>query len=266
MDYKALVRGSGDVGSAVAHLLCTEGWKVAVHDEPEPAAPRRGMAFTDAIFEGMYILDGIEARLVEGAGELSDVALPRHVVALFTGELAEALGAFEPQVLVDARMRKRAKPEPQLGLAPLTVALGPNCEAGVTAHAVIETQWGGQLGEVLWEGRTRDLAGEPRNYGGHARDRFVYAPVEGRFSTGFLIADPVQQDQVVAHIDTTPLAAPLAGILRGLVRDGVTVTKGAKVVEVDPRADPTEVFGLGERPAQIARGVLRAIEEQPSWH
>ena len=45
-----LVRGARDVGSAVAAVLFRAGYGVALHDEPEPATPRRGMAFTDALF------------------------------------------------------------------------------------------------------------------------------------------------------------------------------------------------------------------------
>jgi xanthine dehydrogenase accessory factor len=125
---------------------------------------------------------------------------------------------------------------------------------------VIETQWGDELGRVLTSGRTRELTGEPRNYGGHARERFIYAPVAGTFRTDRRIADRVEPGEVVAHIDDTALAAPLGGILRGLVHDGVPVTQGAKVVEVDPRCDPSKVLGIGERPARIAEGVLEAIE------
>jgi 2-polyprenyl-6-methoxyphenol hydroxylase-like FAD-dependent oxidoreductase len=44
-----LVRGAGDVGSAVATVLFRAGYAVALHDEPAPAAPRRGMAFADAV-------------------------------------------------------------------------------------------------------------------------------------------------------------------------------------------------------------------------
>ena len=47
-----LVRGSGDVGSAVAHLLLRSGRGVLIHDVDRPAAPRRGMAFADAVFDG----------------------------------------------------------------------------------------------------------------------------------------------------------------------------------------------------------------------
>jgi xanthine dehydrogenase accessory factor len=47
-----LVRGAGDVGSAVAAVLFRAGYAVALHDEPAPVAPRRGMAFADAVFDG----------------------------------------------------------------------------------------------------------------------------------------------------------------------------------------------------------------------
>jgi len=50
------------------------------------------------------------------------------------------------------------------------------------------------------------------------------------------------------------------GVLRGLMRDGVLVAAGTKVIEIDPRGDPRLVRGSGERPARIADGVLQAIE------
>lgn len=61
-------------------------------------------------------------------------------------------------------------------------------------------------------------------------------------------------------IDDLPLMAPLSGRLRGLCRDGVPVATGTKVIEVDPRGDATVITGIGERPRQIADGVLAAIQ------
>jgi xanthine dehydrogenase accessory factor len=54
-----LVRGVGDVGSAVAAVLFRAGYAVVLHDEPAPATPRRGMAFADAVFDGTAALDGL---------------------------------------------------------------------------------------------------------------------------------------------------------------------------------------------------------------
>jgi len=259
---RVLIRGSGDVGSAVAHLLLGRGHEVVIHDVARPAAPRRGMAFADAIFDGACELDGVRARRAE-LGELGDGNRDEVLVSI-EPEIGEVLAALLPDVLVDARMRKRARPEAQRGLAPLTIGLGPNFNAGETTDLAIETQWGDDLGTVLAEGATEALGGEPRSFEGHARDRFVYAPVQGVMRTRMTIAQRVAAGEVVATIGDETLAAPLDGILRGLVHDGVPVAAGAKVVEVDPRGDLTKAFGIGPRPRRIAEGVLEAMGTSPA--
>ena len=259
MTAVVVVRGIGDVGSAVAHRLFQAGYRVWISDDPAPAAPRRGMSFTDAAFDGSAVLEGVTATVYDDLVSFAEALKKRRGIPIFLGDLHEALQLLSPQVLVDARMRKRALPEPQMDLAPFTVGLGPNFEAGVTTSVVVETQWGDELGKVLTSGRTKELAGEPRNYGGHARERFIYAPVAGVFLTKRRIADEVKPGEVVACLDGFELKAPLAGILRGLVHDGVTVSQSAKVVEVDPRCDLSKVLGIGERPGRIAEGVLEAL-------
>lgn len=256
-----LVRGSNDMGSAVAHQLFLEGFPVLIHDEPLPAAPRRGMAFTDAAFAGSCELDGVSATHLDDLFDLEDVLRLRRAVPVATSAFADVLVHSAPHILVDARMRKRIKPEVQIGLAELTIGLGPNFVAGQHTHWVVETKWCDHLGKVIAHGYTMDLDGEPRSFDGHARDRFVYAPASGKFRTELKIADPVEGGEVVAWIDDLVLEAPLGGILRGLVHDGVMVAEGAKVVEVDPRSDPLTVFGIGERPAKVAASVTAAIKE-----
>jgi xanthine dehydrogenase accessory factor len=257
-----LVRGSGDVGSAVAAVLHRAGYGVAIHEVAAPAAPRRGMAFADAVFDGECSLDGVLARRVDDVADLPEVVASGVVVAVTVVSLHDALTALGGvDVLVDARMRKRATPERQLTLAPLTIGLGPNVVAGETTHLAIETQWGAALGAVVAAGATRALGGEPRSFDGHGRDRFVYAPVEGVLRTSASIAQRVRAGEVVATVGDERLVAPLDGILRGLTHDGVKVARGAKVLEVDPRGDASKVIGIGERPRRIAEAVLRAISE-----
>jgi xanthine dehydrogenase accessory factor len=134
--------------------------------------------------------------------------------------------------------------------------------AGCHADVVIETSWD-DLGRVITEGGSLPLSGEPREIAGHARDRYVYAPIEGVFRTRSRIGDMVRQGQEVAWIDSTCLTAPLDGVLRGLTRDAVLVPVRAKVIEVDPRGRVNEVRGIMERPRRIAGGVLAALRE---WH
>lgn len=256
-----LVRGSGDVGSAVAVVLFRAGFPVVLHDRPAPAHPRRGMALADALFEGSAELDGVIAKRVS-LGELARATADMDVIPVTDADFDATLAALAPAVLVDARMRKRSTPDTRPGRVPLTIGLGPNFEVGVHADVVIETAWGERLGAVVRQGRAQDLAGDPRAIGGHARDRFVYSPAGGTFRTPLAIGDAVRAGDVVGSVGSTDVRAPLTGRLRGLAHDGVTVEERAKIVEVDPRGAEAVVFGIGERPRAIAQGVLEVVTER----
>ena len=256
-----LVRGTGDVGSAVAHVLYRAGHRVVLHDVPAPSHSRRGMAFVDALYEGEAELAGVLAKRARSLSALPHMLRCGRAVPVVDAPLERVIAEVQPQVLVDARMRKHDQPESQRGLASLTIGLGPWFEAGSTADAAVETAWGEDLGRVLWSGRTRDLEGEPQDIQGYARERYLYAPCAGVFSTTLEIGDRVEKGQEIARIGDVSLLAPLSGRLRGLSHDGAPVVAGAKVVEVDPRGDTGLVAGLGDRPTRIAEGVLKAVCE-----
>lgn len=261
MPPTCLIRGVGDVGSAIAHSLFGAGYPVVLHDFPAPATPRRGMAFADAIFDGACLLEGVTARHVADPGDLPTVLAGRAFVPVVTWGYPMTLTLVRPAVLVDAQMRKRARPSVELGTASLTIGLGPNFTAGVTTDVVIETSWE-DLGRIITEGAALPLQGEPQMLAGHARDRCVYASVAGVFRTPLDIGASVSAGQWVASVGDTRLLAPLSGVLRGLTRDGVPVVEGAKVIEVDPRGPQAMVRGIGERPRVIAASVLRVVRDR----
>jgi xanthine dehydrogenase accessory factor len=261
-----LVRGANDVGSAVAHRLFTSSYVAVIHEEPTPTTARRKMAFTDAVFDGYAMLEGLEARLFIKFEPLENVLLAHECIPLIVGNFEQLLHVLQPVVLVDARMRKHVQPEAQCGLADLTIGLGPNFIAGETTDLAIETSWGEFLGQVIEHGATRDLTGEPREIQEHARDRYLYARKTGIFRSSFQIGDQVRQAQEIAQIDNVPLHAPITGVLRGLTRSGVPVTLKTKVVEIDPRGEQAQVSGIGERPAKIGDGVLSAIRKWEGKH
>jgi xanthine dehydrogenase accessory factor len=257
---RILVRGAGDVGSAIAHALSLLGWQVVIHDVPEPAHPRRGMSFADAYFEGYCILDDIAAQRCDDLESLrrrvKDVA-PITVTALpFDG----VLQIIEPDVLVDARMRKRSRAEPQQGLAAFTIGIGPGFTAGRTVDRVIESARGDRLGAIIDSGEAESTLSEPSVLGGVGRGRFVYAPSAGCFRTDHRIGQGVTVGETVAMIADANIQSPQSGEIRGLVHDGAHVTTGAKVLEVIP-AGAAACFGIGGRPARIAAGVVRAITD-----
>ena len=255
-----LVRGVGDIGSAVAHYLFRAGYGVVIHDDPKPTTTRRGMAFADAVFDGQATLDGVRAVRVDDLAQVRQTLAQHEAITVYARPWGPLLATLGHRVLVDARMRKHAAAEVQIGYADLTVGLGPALVAGRHARVVVQTSWDG-LGTVITEGASLPLAGEPREIAGHARDRYVYAPVEGVFRTKARIGAGVRQGQEVAEIGAMALTAPLAGVLRGLTHDDVPVTVGTKVIEVDPRGAEADVCGIGERARRVAEGVLRAVRE-----
>ncbi len=256
---KVLVRGSGDIASAVAHVLFRAGYGVVIHESPQPTTTRRKMAFANAVFDGSAILEGVECKRVDNLSLLQEIVFERKFIPLVTVDFFETLKNLHPQILVDSRMRKHSQPETQIQLAELTIGLGPNFIAGETVHLGIETGWGENLGKVIEHGSTNPLEGEPREIEGHARDRYVYAPVAGNFHTSCRIGDKVEAGEEIARVDSTPLFAPIRGTLRGLTRDGVPVALKTKVIEIDPRIENAQVSGIAERPARVAKGALGAV-------
>ena len=216
------------------------------------------MAFADAVFDGSAVLDGVRAVRIDNLREIDHTVARRDAIPVYVDDIKDLLTTVGPDIVVDARMRKHAEPEVQRGLAKVTVGLGPSLLVGHHADVVVETSWD-RLGAVLTNGASLPLAGEPRTIAGHARDRYVYAPLAGIFRTEAQIGDPVQRGDVIASIDGTAVRAPLDGALRGLTHDGVPVSVRTKIIEVDPRGPGAEVRGISERPRRIAGGVLMAI-------
>ncbi len=253
-----LVRGCGDIGSAVAHALFSAGHAVLLHDVPDPGFARRGMAFTDAMFDGAASLQGVTARRTADSFSIRWMLEQRQEIPLASERFTKLLEYLRPHVLIDARMNKRSVPEKQSGLAPLTIGLGPNFVAGETTDLVVETAWQA-LGRILSSGSSLPLSGEPQPVNGYGRERYVYAPADGRFETDRKIGASVAKGDPVACIGNQVIRAPLDGCLRGLTHAGASVRIGTKVVEIDPRGNPANAFGIAERPERIALAVLDAV-------
>lgn len=254
-----LIRGSGDIGSAVAHVLFHAGFAVVLHDQPQPTTTRRKMAFTDAIFDGTAALDGLTATYLADAHDVLPILAQHTTIPILIADIQTVVSALQPVILIDARMRKRAIPEQQRELAPFTIGLGPNFRAGKTTDVVVETSWE-NLGASYTTGSALPLRGEPQPLDGQRRERYLYAPVAGVFSSAYQIGMPVCAGEPIAMIENVVLAAPLTGVVRGLTRSGVPVERGTKVIEIDPRGSRAEVTGLGTRPRRIAESVLGLVQ------
>jgi xanthine dehydrogenase accessory factor len=55
------------------------------------------------------------------------------------------------------------------------------------------------------------------------------------------------------------VVSPFKGVLRGLIRDGIHVTTGLKIGDVDPRDDESACYLVSDKSLAIGGAVLEAI-------
>lgn len=249
-----IVRGGGELASAAARLLFFSGFSVVVLERAEPLAVRRLVSFSEAVLTGTAIVEGVLARRV-AADALTTTF--EHVQVAVDPEGA-AIARLRPEVIVDARMRKR-KGDTTRADAALVIGLGPGFTAGDDVHAVVETQRGPDLGRVLWSGAAEADSARPAPVLGHTDDRVIRAPRAGRFHAHARIGDIVLPNQVVGSVDGEPVLATIGGLLRGLLHEGIEVTGGVKVGDIDPRGLSVDPARISDKARAVAAGVLEAV-------
>jgi xanthine dehydrogenase accessory factor len=67
----------------------------------------------------------------------------------------------------------------------------------------------------------------------------------------------------VGEVAGEKITAPFPGVIRGLLHDGLEVTKGLKLGDVDPRDDPDLCTLVSDKALAIGGGVLEAILTKP---
>jgi xanthine dehydrogenase accessory factor len=257
-----LIKGAGEVASGVAHHLHRNHFRVCLTEVAKPLAVCRGVTFSEAVFDGSKTIEGVTAELTAKSMEAINRVWARGNIPLVVDPSASIIGQLRPEVLIDAIMGKR-NTGIRLGDAPLVIGLGTGFYAGRDVHAVVETNHSQSLGKVILEGEAEANTGMPVVIGGLAKERVVWAPEAGIFTTEMEIGDSVAAGQTVGRVDDLPLAAPVAGILRGLIRSGVKVRRGEKLIEVDPVNDPAICLTIRDKMRVIAAGVLEAIKVVP---
>ena len=252
-----LLRGGGDLASGVALRMHRIGIKVVILELSQPLSVRRKVSFSEAVYDGKAVVEGITARVVESANQCLSV-IDQGEIPVLVDPQANSIKVIEPVVVVDARMMKHT-PDISIEAAPIVVGLGPGFIAGKNCHAVIETKRGHTLGRVIWKGKPHPNTGVPGKIGNQSTERVLRAPTHGVINTFSEIGDIVHEGQVVGEINHHPIEVPISGVLRGLLRSGIPVSKGLKIGDIDPRSDPSYCFLVSEKSLAIAGGVLEAI-------
>jgi xanthine dehydrogenase accessory factor len=252
----ALIKGAGDLASGVALCMTRAGYSVVMTETARPTVVRRTVAFAEAVYVDRVQVEGVQGALArdgEGVAEL----LSRGLLPVIVDPEAHIRHQLNPDVLVDAIMAKR-----NLGTritdAPVVVALGPGFFAGRDAHAVIETMRGRTLGQVITRGEALPSTGIPAERNGFGKERLLRSPCEGVFVPLSQIGDQVHKGEVVGLVDESPVVSQLDGIIRGLLHEGLRVTTGLKLGDVDPGATLRECYLVSDKALAIGSGVLRA--------
>lgn len=252
-----LLRGGGDLASGVALRLHRAGLQLVISELEQPLAVRRTVSFAEAVYEGQHTVEGVKARLVKR--EQLSAALDAAEIPVIVDPHADILSTFHFLIVVDARLIKQP-PTPLTSNVPLHIGLGPGFHAGRDCHAVIETRRSHTLGRVYWEGPTQPDSGQPE---GDPR-RVLRAPVDGSFMARKKIGDHCEADEIVGVIsDEYSVVSPISGVLRGIVRDGLLVSRGLKIGDIDPRDDASACFLVSDKALAIGGGVLEAILSRP---
>lgn len=269
-----VVRGAGDLATGTIHRLKKAGFRLLVLEAEHPAAIRRQVALSEAVYAGSARVEDVEAVRMDvdlaekkNRKELLEQEMERiwkkDGVPVLVDPAGLSIAALRPAVVVDAILAKK-----NLGttkeMAPLVIALGPGFTAGEDVDVVIETKRGHNLGRVIRSGSAVPNTSIPGIIGGYGKERVMHAQAEGILRNAASIGDIVEARAVIAEIETengtVPVEASLSGLLRGLIRDGYPVTKGFKIADIDPRKEELQnCFTISDKARCIAGSVLEVI-------
>ena len=253
-------RGAGNLASGAAVRLYNAGLrKLFFMEMPQPLAVRRNVSFSDAIYEGFCEVEGIRAERVESAAEANKV-WAKACLAVIVDPQAASLTALQPDILIEATLSKR-NIGIRLGDAPLVIGLGPGFTVGKDAHYVVETNRGLTMGRLLREGTALPDTGKPGQVMGYDQERVLRAPTSGIFKTNLNIGDPVKAGEIVGVVDNLPVIAQIDGLLRGLLRDGLGVSSGLKLGDIEPREN-IKLNLVSDKGLALGGAILEAILER----
>lgn len=253
-----VVRGGGDLATGVIQKLYRAGFKVLILETGVPLAIRRTVALCSAVFQGRFKVEDVEAVCISDVAQCWDI-WDKNQVPLIIDPTGVSIEKLQPTVVVDAILAKKnigTKKE----MAPIVIALGPGFFAGEDVDIVIETMRGHQLGRLYFEGAAIPNTGIPGEIGGKSAERVVHSPAAGHVKHVRKIGDNVQINDLLFYVGQVAVNAPLTGVLRGLITEGLEIPKGLKCADVDPRpVASVDCYTISDKARALGGAVLEGI-------
>ncbi|PVZ69612.1 selenium-dependent molybdenum cofactor biosynthesis protein YqeB [Pelagibaculum spongiae] len=251
------IRGAGDIATGVAIRLHNAGYRIVMMEMAKPTVIRTSVSFAQAQFDGEATVEGIAAEKAED-GKHAIAIMDAGNIAVITDADGHYLKQLKPRFLIDAILAKQNLGT-RMTMAPTTIGLGPGFTAQQDVHAVIETNRGHRLGRVIVQGSAAENTGIPGNIAGFTSERVLRAPCAGIFTSNKKLGDLVKKGEEIARINNQPLTASIDGMLRGLLNNGLEVSEGFKVGDIDPRGEKADYLTASDKARAIGGGVLEAM-------
>ena len=274
MNKKILIicRGGGDLATGIVHRLFRAGFPVLVLETDSPAAIRRQVSFSEAVYDGTATVEGVTAERIASADRASvNHVLEEGRVPLLVDPEGSSIPLLKPDIVVDAIIAKK-----NLGtakeMAPLVIGVGPGFTAGEDVDLVVESMRGHNLARIFTTGSALPNTGIPGNIGGFTKERVLHAEAAGYMKNIRQIGDIVEKGEEIARIyekmteDGTfsgsyvSVETSISGIIRGLIREGYHFQKGFKIADIDPReSELANCFTISDKARSIGGSVLEAV-------
>ncbi|MEE9257060.1 MAG: selenium-dependent molybdenum cofactor biosynthesis protein YqeB [bacterium] len=262
-DSLVIVKGAGDLATGIIHRLWRSGFPVIATEIENPTMVRRTVTFAECLFEDRFEVEGVAAGRAEGNTAEEKLASARALLAegvlpVAVDPGAEIVPLAGPAALVDAIIAKRNLGT-RIDQADVVVGVGPGFTAGVDVHAVIETLRGHNIARVILEGAAEPDTGQPGPIEGYTSERLLRSPAAGAFRPRAAIGDLVEAGEAIGAVGGAEVKTQIKGVIRGLLREGIEVTEGFKVGDVDPRGIVDYCYTISDKSRAIGGGVLEAI-------
>lgn len=258
MREKILIKGAGEMASAVAHRLFRCGFHVVMTDIEEPTAVRRRVSFCSAIYEHEITIEGVRGACYAS----NDFSLLEDFdwghIPVFVDPECLLMRIWNPEIIIDARMLKKNL-DNRVSDAELVIGLGPEIEAGKDVHYVVETNRGHCLGRIIDQGKADDDTGEPGSNAGYTYERVVRAPADGIFESSLKIGNSVKAADVIGCVAGREVKARVPGVIRGIIMSGIFVSTGQKLGDIDPREEESFCDLISDKARTISGSVLEIV-------
>lgn len=252
-----IVKGAGDIATGIAIRLFRAGFPVVMTEIQEPLCVRRTVSFCEAVRLKKCTVEGVCAEKASSDEEIHSIIARGNIPVVVDPE-AQIVKRLAPDAVIDAILAKK-----NLGTsindASVVIGVGPGFFAGRDCHAVIETKRGHTLGRAIYQGEPIPNTGVPGNIGGYTTERVLRAPCDGIFHAEKSITDIVEEGEVIGKVDKEPVIAEIAGVLRGLIADGLIVERDLKIGDIDPRTEVKNCYTCSDKALSVAGGVLEAL-------